>query len=627
MTHTAHQKQISQSLWIRLLPSQRPPISFLLCLLLFAIVASAYYPAIQNGFVNYDDNDYVTENKFVQNGLSSNGIAWAFRSTAASNWHPLTWISHMTDCQLFGLNPVGHHLTSVIFHATNTVLLFLLLRGMTASAWASFVVALLFGIHPLRVESVAWVAERKDVLSTFFWLLTIGAYVKYTTTTKHQSPKAKVWYACTLTFLALGLLSKPMLVTTPFLLLLLDFWPLNRWLPKKRSALILEKIPMLALAIATSVITYSVQQSAGAVSQTLPLMARIQNAIVSYCRYLGKTFWPDDLCVCYPHPDFWPLHVVILCALTLITVTAFVTTQLRERPYLFVGWFWYLGTLVPVIGIVQVGQQAMADRYTYFPTIGLLLMLVFGIREFAVKEILKKALVLPAITAAIVVVFGILTHRQIGYWKDSERLFLRGVEVTQNNSLAHGGLARALVDHGKTDQAITHYREAIRLRPNDTIARNGLGNLLAQNGLFDEALDQFQQALKLKPNDPITLNNLGVLLARKGRIDEAVSYLEQAIQLKPDYVEAHNNLGGVLGAKGRFDEAINHFELSLKLNPNNAESHSNLGLALMQKRRLSEAIMHFQEAVRLKPDYTKAQKSLSMALALQKSAGTPKNHP
>lgn len=625
MTHTAHQKQISQSLWKRFFLSQQPPVSFLLCLLLFAIVATAYYPAIQNGFVNYDDNDYVTENKFVQNGLSSDGIAWAFRSTAASNWHPLTWISHMTDCQLFGLNPVGHHLTSVIFHATNTVLLFLLLRGMTASAWASFVVALLFGIHPLRVESVAWVAERKDVLSTFFWLLTISAYVKYTRTTKHQTPKAKVWYACTLTFLALGLLSKPMLVTTPFLLLLLDCWPLNRWLPKKTSALVLEKIPMLALAIATSVITYSVQQSAGAVSQTLPLMARIQNAIVSYCRYLGKTFWPDDLCVCYPHPDFWPLYAVILCALTLITVTAFVTTQLRQRPYLFVGWFWYLGTLVPVIGIVQVGQQAMADRYTYFPTIGILLIVVFGIREFAMKQSLKCYPALFTISTAIVLVFVILTHQQISHWKNSECLFRRGIDVTKNNSLAHGGLARALVDLGKIDQAIMHYREALRLRPYDTIALNGLGNLLAQKGLFDEALGHFQAALKLKPYDPTALNNVGISLARKGQIDEAIGYLEQATQLKPDYVEAHNNLGGVLGAKGRFDEAINHFELSLKFNPNNAEGHNNLGLALIQKRRLSEAILHFQEAVRLKPSYAKAQKNLSMALAIQQSAPATKN--
>jgi tetratricopeptide (TPR) repeat protein len=606
-------------------------VTVALCVILAVVVSAVFFPATRNRFVNFDDNLYVTENPQVQQGLSWAGLAYAFRGTISANWHPLTCLSHMADCQFFGLNPWGHHLTSVLLHAADTALLFLVFQVMTGARWRSFALAALFGLHPLRVESVAWVSERKDVLSTLFWLLTMLAYVKYVLSAPAEDkpngkPEAirtsRAWYVGALILFLLGLMSKPMLVTLPFALLLLDYWPLNRWPAKSWRAIVLEKLPFFVLALGSSLTTLLVQRHAGAVAQVLPLGARLGNAVVAYVRYLGKLFWPSNLCVAYPHPDQWPGATIAGCTLLLLIITALALWQLKIRSYFATGWCWYLGTLVPVIGLVQVGQQSIADRYTYIPTIGILWAVVWAASECA-RRVPRAAPVVQFVGAAAVVACIPVTRIQLGYWADSESLFGRAAAVTKDNWVAYGNLAKALADKGKIDEAIAEYRKVLQLRPDEPIASNGLAVLLGKRGKADESIRLLDQVLKRHPNDAPTHNNLGMLLAGAGRADDAIAQFHTAVAIQPDFADAQHNLGILLSTKGRFEEAVGHYEQAICLQPNFVKARKNLAIALFRLGRLDDAIAQLQEAVRLQPDYAEARGRLDALLAMKRSQPNP----
>jgi len=492
----------------------------------------------------------------------------------------------------------------------------------------------------LRVESVAWVSERKDVLSGFFGFLSLLFYARYArgAETGIQNPESRnqkseaggrrpevnllscsYWFA--LLFFALGLMSKAMLVTWPFVMLLLDWRPLNRMRSaecgvRNFTKLVVEKIPFFALAAAASVVTFVAQRNGGAVMamENLPLGARAGNALVSYCRYLGKTFWPTDMAVFYPHPGHWPLAEVLLACLFLAGISALVFMQRRRQPFLLVGWLWFVGTLVPVIQLIQAGQVAMADRFTYVPSVGLLVLIIWGGYELT-RGWRHHAMVLAMAGAAAVVLCMALTRHQLGYWQDSETLFRHALKVTQNNYFAHNNLGAAIANKGHINEAISEYRESLHLNPNYALAHENLGIAFLNKGQTDEAISQFRETILLKPDSFDARYNLGVLLARKGRIDEAMAQFQETIQFKPDFPDAHNNLGDALFNQGQTDEAISQFREALRLKPGVAEVHYNLGLALAEKNQIDEAMAQFQEAIRFKPDYAEPHSDLGNALA------------
>ena len=615
-----------------------------------------FLPAIRHEFVNYDDPDYVTGNRRVLQGPTPANIHWAFTTGHASNWHPLTWISHMVDAQFFGENPAGHHFTSVLIHALNAGLLYWLLRRMTGSVWRSLMVAALFALHPLRVESVAWVSERKDVLSTLFFLLTLLAYATCvrgsgagsigTGAVEHKPearpPRSKAkdaqpltvdgpsqsrqlwpWYFLALGLFALGLMSKPMLVTVPFLLLLLDYWPLNRFrfgagqgITRQFLRLAVEKIPFLALSILSSIVTFLVQREGGAVSSAIALDARLGNAVVAYNRYLGKFFWPADLSVLYPHPGYWPLWQVIGAVAVLVAISALVVWQIRKAPYLFTGWFWFLGMMVPVIGIVQVGIQSMADRYTYTTMIGVAMALVWGGTDLLRSR--GQAGRWVGISAlGIVLGFTAVTLRQIGYWSNSEALFRRAVQVTRDNYLAYNNLGYYLSNRGAVEEAIENYRQSLAINPNYEDALNNLGHALASQRKFTEAIPYYEAALRVRPNHVEVHNNYGNALSEVGKVDEAIGHYEFALKQKPDHADAHNNLGIALAMKGQFDAAIAHFREAIRFKPNYASAHSNLGNAYAVQGKREEAIREYQECLRLNPSDPQAHNNLGNVMAEQ----------
>ncbi len=605
-------------------PSTLPPRfpAWLLAALLALATIALYWPATRHDFINYDDPAYVTANVHVQNGLTLENLKWAFSNPVSDNWHPVTMLSHMLDCQLFGLKPWGHHLTSLLLHAFNTALVFLLLRTMTGAVWRSLLVAALFGAHPLHVESVAWVAERKDVLSTFFWMLTLWAYAKYVEATPDRNSGSKVWYCAALAMFVLGLMSKAMLVTMPCVMLLLDYWPLQRFKVQgswfRVHSLVVEKIPFFALAAAASLVTYAVQQQQGAVVtvENLPPGARVGNALVSYCRYLEKLFWPTDLAVYYPYPGYWPLAEVLLAGLFLCGLSALLFVQRRRYPFLLVGWLWFVGTLVPVIGLVQVGEQAMADRYTYIPSVGVLILTIWGAYELT-RRWRHHTMVLSLGGAAAIILCCALTRQQLGYWQDSETLFRYTLKVTQNNYIAYYSLGNALLEKGQTEEAISQFQEAIRCKPDYAIAHNNLGKAFLNQGRTDEAISQFQEAIRYKPEYAEAHNNLGAAFGEKGQIDEAIRQYQEAIRLEPNDADAYSNLGVALVRKGRTDEAITQYQEAIRLKPNDADAYINLGNALGQKGQVDEAIRQYQEAIRLKPDYALAHNNLGNAFLNQ----------
>jgi len=561
---------------------------------LVLVTITLYWPAMRYGFANLDDPEFVTDNPHLQGGLTWAGVKWAFGNTEqAAYWAPLMWLSHLLAWQLFGLNAWGHHLINVLLHAANTALVFLVFRRMTGATWRSLMLAALFGWHPLRVESVVWITERKDVLSTFFWMLTLWAYARYVEQAEGQRPKAKVFFGLALMFFALGLMSKAMLVTMPFVLLLLDYWPLRRvtggkWPVADVRRLVVEKIPFFVLAAVASAITFIVQQHGGAVltMASLPLGARVGNALISYCRYPGKLFWPTDLAVFYPHPGYWPLGLVLLAGVWLCGISALFFVTRRRHPFLLIGWLWLIGTLLPVIQLVQSGEQAMADRFTYVPSLGLFILVIWGAHELT-RTWRHQILVLAVAGSAVAVLCLALTRQQLAYWKDDETLFRHTLEVTENNYIAHLNLGFVLFNQGRTDEARRQFQEAIRLKPNNPDVHINLGVALLSQGQTDGAMGEFQEAIRLKPADPDGHIQLGLALFKTGQTDAAGRQFQEVIRLKPDFVEAHFNLGVVFGMQGRTGEAISEFQEALRLKPDDANVQSNLAKALKLKSESS----------------------------------------
>ena len=597
--------------------------SVLVVLMLIILILGVYWPVQDYEFVNYDDSLYVYDNYKIRSGINIENLIYAVKDVHTGHWHPLTMISHMLDWQLFGNNSGGHHWTSVIIHILNTILLFIFFRYVTGAIWPSAFLAALFAIHPLNVESVAWIAERKNVLSTFFWILTMLFYVWYV-----QLPGWKRYLPVFFCF-ALGLMSKPMLVTLPFVLLLLDYWPLNRMginfqnddqneatsiiADKSRIFfLVLEKTPLLVLTIISICLTFYAAQSVNTIADDiLPLTARISNAIFSYAVYIKKLFWPFDLAFFYPHV-YIPIWQVSAAALLLAVITILAIRHYRKYPYLIVGWFWYLGTLVPVIGIVQAGSQSMADRYAYIPFIGIFLMIVWSMATIFKKQLSIKVL---AIFSGIVL-SGLLvtTHFQVKYWENSVTLFEHALKVTQNNYVATYCLATELFLQNKLDEAIFYYKDAIKIDPKRDLAFAGLGCALGKKGKTNEAMVAFQRAIDIDPYSLDAHYNLSITLMQMNRVDEAIGEYQKAIQINSNNPVLRDNFGNVLAAKGRYAEAALEYAEAVRLQPSNASTHNNLAMVLMLQGKADEAEKHFRETLRLHPEYANAHFNLARIL-------------
>lgn len=552
--------------------------SFWICLALALVTAAVYCQVSSYDFINYDDPGYISENLHIQNGITLQSVKWAFTTGCMGNWHPLTWLSHMLDWRLYGSNAGGHHLTNLIFHIANTLLLFIVLKQMTQRTWPSAFVAALFALHPLHVESVAWVSERKDVLSTFFWLLTMWAYIRFVNRRRISN------YLLIVAFFALGLMAKPMLVTLPFVLLLLDYWPLNR-IKSKQSLLplFIEKIPLFVMVIASSIVTYLIQTKGGAVAKlaVLPLKFRILNAFVSYVEYIEKMIWPVRLVYFYPHhgPDISVLYAIVSAGL-LLAVTVFVLRFGKNRRYLVTGWFWYLGTLIPVIGIVQVGMQAMADRYSYITLTGLFVIIVWGLAELLGRR--KIVLALFSVTGLFVLT--VCTYIQLQYWKGSLPLFEHALKGTDNNYEAHLCIADVLLKDGRSNEAIYHNYQAVRIRPDLIETHNDLGNNLYKIGRVDHAIGSYRLALAIDPADAEVNANIGVAFAIKGDFAQAAQHYRIAVKTM-NTPAIHNNLGYALAQMGNFDEAVEQFRLALQIKPDYKPAKVNLDIFLAEKQK------------------------------------------
>ncbi len=591
-----------------------------ICLAILAATVAVYSQVRTFDFVNYDDPDYVTANPHVREGLTPGGLKWAFTSGDAANWFPVTRISHMLDVQMFGMDSGWQHEISVWIHALAALLLFAFLKLATGDRWPSAFAAMVFALHPMHVESVAWISERKDVLCAFFWFLTLWIWVRYV---RVPSPSR---YLLALGAFCLGLMSKPMIVTLPFLLLVLDFWPLRRGLR------IREKLPFFALSALSAVITVLVQKQSGAVESlaALPLAMRAENGLVSYLVYLAKSFWPSGLAVFYPYPlDISPTELA-LAGFLLLAVSVGVWAATRKHPYLLTGWLWFLGTLVPVIGLVQVGSQARADRYMYVPMVGLAIMVAWG-----APALVRNQRVLAAAAALVCACFVPLTWAQSAYWRNSATLYRHTLAVTRDNMLAEHNLGSALLDTpGQLPEALEHLSAARRLNPQSASIRSDLATALAKSGRLAEAIPEFQAAERLNPNAAIVHNNLASALQQMGHTQEAIAEYNIALRLDPDYAEARKNLaiaqqsppadsaeshysaGVDLSHAGRLDEAIAEFQAALRLRPQYAEAENNLGVTLTQiPARASQSLPHFEAAVRINPAYADAQFNLGVALS------------
>ena len=638
---------------------------------LLLLVTWVFLPSLKNGFVNMDDGVFVYENTHVQSGITWPSIRWAFSSLEQGLWHPLTWLSLMLDYECYGLRAWGYHLTNLLLHAANTALLFLLWQRMTGARWRSALVALLFGLHPLHVESVAWVAERKDVLSTFFWILTMLAYGRYAEQCKIRacespaaasppvaSRRAWLYYILALVLFLCGLMSKAMLVSLPLVLLLLDAWPLGRLRRSSGSpgskplrSLVLEKTPFLAASAVFGLLTLNSQRASGALvgATNYPIVERVQNAFLSFVQYLRPTCWPSELAVFYPYPAALPAWQSLLAAALLVLVSITLLAMSRRRPYLATGWAWYLTTLLPVIGLVQVGGQSHADRYTYVPLIG-----VFVLFTWAGYDVARRwrfgPMAASAVAVAITICCAIATRRQLACWKDSEVLFRHALAVTKQNSIAYNNLGAALLAQkryeeavgeleiglklapgraearmnlglalarqGRFEEAIPHFYEAMRLAPDSSGPYSSLGEVLATKGDFEGAVLQYQKAIRLSPEDAAAHHNLGIVLGMKDRTAEAIVQFEEALRLSRDLPEARRHLGVALGREGRADAAVTELQRAVRLAPTDAEAHCSLGDALVAKGRLGEAIAEYRQAVRLAPGDAMARHNLGVAMGL-----------
>jgi tetratricopeptide (TPR) repeat protein len=567
-------------------------------------IFTAYGQVLRFGFVNYDDPVYIADNPYVRDGVTWSGVVWAFTHSFAGNWFPLTWISHMLDCQLFGLDAGAHHFTNLAIHAAATLLLFAVLRRTTQARWLSAMVAALFALHPLHVESVAWIAERKDVLSALFWMLTLWAYARYVA---RPGPARYGW---TLLAFSLGLMAKPMLVTLPLVLILLDYWPFVR------GFRMLEKLPFLALSAVASVVTYAAHAQAKAVVslETIPLGVRVENALVQCAAYIGQMFWPSGLAIFYPYPTGSLLVPAALAAIGIAAVTAAAIWMARKRPYLIVGWLWFLVTLTPVIGLIQAGQQARADRYMYIPMIGLSVALVWGVAEL----LQARPQAQMALTAATCAACIALTWTQVRYWENGVKLFQRAVDVTGDNYVARFNLAHELRENGDDAGAIRQLEEAVRIRPDSGLAHDGLGQVLGKQGHLDEALQQLRAAEVSLPDDAALHYRIGILLGTAGHPEQAVAELSQAAKLDPGNAEVHRNLGISLAMMDRLPEAAAEFRAAVSLKPDDAQTRFNFGVTLVNLGQTREGIEQLSEAVRLRPDFSEARAALDGAMGAGK---------
>ena len=584
-------------------------------------VLVAFWPTLSCGFLSIDDPDYVTSNSHVRGGLSLSGLVWALTTFHSGNWHPVTWLSHMLDAELFGNNPATLHLVNLLLHMANALLLFFLLRRLTGAHWKALLTAGLFALHPLRVESVAWISERKDVLSAFFALLTLVAYSRYAAVPKTQHVRGNLSYLFSLGCFAVGLMSKPMLVTLPFVLLLLDYWPLRRFgeaQPEKATplrGLIAEKVPFFLLSTGCSVMTLLAQRQAGAIESldNFPMLLRLQNGLVSCGRYVGKSLWPMNLAMPYPMPQRWPMLLVIIAPVFLAVWVIAALRCARKMPFFLVGSFWFLGMLVPVLGLVQVGGQSMADRYTYVPQIGLWLALVWTSGELALRWQVPK-LALGAATGLALAACGFLTHSQAKYWRNSETLLIHTLAVTRDNFLAYYDLGADYDCRGLTDAAIKAYRTALEIQPQFIRAQNNLAADLLARGQWEEASVQYREVLRLDPGLASAHNNYGATLVRQRRFSEAIESYATALRLNPDYGDAHYNLALVLALQRRFNEAVPHYIAAARVEPR-AVVFNNLGYALTALGRIDEGVEAYRKAIQLDPTMAESHSNLGNALA------------
>jgi protein O-mannosyl-transferase len=600
-----------------------------ICLLLALATLAVYFPVRHYGFVNYDDSGYFFSNPRVLTGLTWPNIHWAFTSGQDANWHPLTWLSLMLDATLFGTGPAAPHLTNVLLHTANSILLFLLLLRLTKAIWRSAAVAMLFAVHPLHVESVAWISERKDVLSAFFGLLALLCYVRYVELVRdrvERNPIASetgenwrafiagspwLFYAGALFFFACGLMSKPMVVTLPCLLLLLDFWPLQRLNGSTGRRMMIEKIPFFLLTAAASAVTYVVQRNGFAVVplSVIPLDERLGNALVSYARYLGKIFYPADLAVIYPYHGYWHRSVVYpaLAWFAGLCLVAFV--KRKKFPWLLTGWFWFAGMLVPVIGLVQVGEQAMADRYAYLPMIGILVAVVWGVGEFCRACKPPRAVIL-SLSVILMVALACRARDQVRTWKNDGSLFGHALAMTKNNYIAELDMGFWYSQTGDLKQALEHYNAARKMAPDDPTALFNVGNAFARLGDWPEAIRNYQRSLQIRPNQPDVLDNLGIALAQNKQVTEAIPFFEAALKLDPDFADAQNNLGSALFMQGNYVEAARNFYAAVQNAPSNPQFAVNLGDTLVRLGKKAAAAECYQQALQLEPNNQAVRRKL-----------------
>jgi Tfp pilus assembly protein PilF len=630
------------------------------CITLVLATVAVYAQSVSFDFITVDDSLYVTHNDHVKAGFTGESIYWAFTGTGAGNWHPLTWMSLMMDHQISGLDPFSYHLTNIVLHVLNALLILLVLRRLTASLWRSAFVAALFALHPLHVESVAWISERKDVLSTLCWLLGIWAYLSYV-----RKPSA-ARYAAVAGLFVLGIMAKPMLVTFPVTLLLLDFWPLQRLSHGTDrfatvSRLVLEKTPLFAITIASCIVTLWAQRTGDAIADPglLPIGLRLTNAAVSYMLYLARLAWPFHLAMFYPHPkDTLEMWEVVASLIALAGMTGYAIRAAGKRPWLAFGWLWYLITLVPVIGIVQVGGQALADRYTYVPLLGIFVIISWGVPDLmgrvfggTEEDRLRPAALLGAAACVILIVLAAISYRQVQFWQDDVTVWAHAVAEAQANAFAEYNLARALDTKHLDHEAIVHYREAVRLDPNRSEAYNNLGILLMNAGNLGEAESALRSALRANPNYAKALSNLGLLLCKMKRYDEgfrsfeaavradpadgetrskfassrcdygidlagqgdvaaAVEQFEAALEIDPHSAMAHHDLGVTYAGQKKLDLAQREYEQAISADPNCVQAHNNLGILLGQQGKFDDAIMHFKAALSIQPDFKMAEDNL-----------------
>jgi len=655
-------------------------LKFIICIFLVISTLVVYWQVKDHEFVNYDDNVYITNNLNVQAGLTRESVYWAFTTSHFANWHPVTWLSHMFDYELYGDRPKGHHLTSLFFHIANALILFIVLSRMTGAVWQCGLVAAMFALHPLNVESVAWVAERKNVLGALFWLLTMWSYVRYV-----EKPSLKR-YGLIILFLSLGLMSKAILVTLPFVLLLLDYWPLGRLKLSRHnetvvsgqtenqttiSRLLWEKTPLLLLVVGSSITTLVAARSEFQSLDAYPLKVRFVNALVSYILYLQKTIYPMELSAFYPHPgNALPVLKGVVCAIILVGITMMALRLLRQVPYLAIGWFWYLGTLAPVNGIIVPGSFAMADRYAYVSLIGIFIVIAWGVPELISKWRCKEK-VLSISAGVVILVLIVVAWVQVGHWKNSITLFKHAISVTENQypsfALAYDNLGYAFELKGDIGAAITHYKTAIKINPGENRGYNNIGRILSGISRFEEAkiyykaaIAHYKTAIEINPNDASAYTNLGYFFEKTGnigaaithyktaiktntnpedirayinlgkilsgvsRFEEAKTYYKEAIRGKPNSHFAHYNLANMLSRQGDMEKAITHYKTAIKIDPNFFQAHVNLGTLLAKQGSLKEAINYFQEALRLKPDLIMVRKNLEMAIREYGQAGESK---